>query len=90
MIGAWYRVRITYGPGHQGVHVEWTWSPEEPSEDEMKEWFDEIATREYMDWPIGKVEKMDLPEDVRLEKIKHYQARIKGAVHMLKVLGETT
>ena len=88
-MSGWYRVRITYGPGHQGVHVEWIWAPEKPSEDEMKEWFDEIANRGYMDWPIGKVEKMDLPEDVRQEKIKQYLGRIKGATAMLKVLGET-
>ena len=87
-MSGWYRVRITYGPGHQGVHVEWIWASEKPSEDEKGEWLREIANREYMDWPIGKVEKMQLPEEIRLKKVAAYREKIKGAEYMLEVLGE--
>jgi hypothetical protein len=85
---AWYKIRIVYGPGHQGTHIEYLWCAGKVTKEDKSEWCREIASREYMDWPIGRVRKVPkLPSEVRAEKVKYEQDRITSAQRMLKVLG---
>jgi hypothetical protein len=82
----WYKFYANHGPGHQS-HLEfYEWIPNGWSEEELQENWNFLFRD--TDYPIGKAEKVEeLPEKVRLEKIKHYESAAKCASYMLKTLG---
>lgn len=85
----WFRIKVAHGPGHQSHSEKYIFSSEEkPDKETKREWFDDFVS-EYggMDYPIGTVLKVKLPEKERLEKISSNIARKASAEKMLAILG---
>lgn len=83
----WYKISISHGPGHQSHSEKYVWSDTEATKDDKREWFDDFARDQYMDWPIGKVRKCALPEQERLSKIAAFKGNSRHCQYMLNVLG---
>ena len=88
----WYKIDISYGPGHQSQDTTYQYSGELLSEEEEKELgreavYDNPYARDSdnsVHWNCERVEK--LPEKERLERIKHCERSIESANRMLKIL----
>lgn len=87
---AWYKISVSYGPGHQGHEALYDYVPDEwgMSNEDLVEKFKLLFDYWHVwDEPILEYEKLaKLPEEVRQQKVAHYKKIIAGAEYMLTLL----
>lgn len=87
---AWYKVSITYGPGHQAKFEKYVWDCTHLSDDDKRELWEQYLSYD-MDWPIGRVEPIsELPFEIHSELVKEFNNKLNYAKGMLKILEKTS
>lgn len=82
----WYKVYITYGPGHMASFTEYAWSPDDLNDEYKRELIEQFIPS-YWDYPIGRCEMVDkLPPEVSKYKMVFYKQQIENAEFMLGIL----
>jgi hypothetical protein len=88
---AWYKVDIRHGPGHQSRTTKYLYFDDEDwesvsEEDKKKEAFD-MVVEYWWEYPIGNVTRIvELPEEIRQEKIEFFKDSRSEADKMIKEL----
>lgn len=84
----WYKVYITYGPGHMASFTEYVWNACVLNDEDKRELIDQF-TDGYWEYPIGSCEEIDkLPPEVSKYKMVFYKRQIENAEYMLKILAK--
>ena len=87
----WYKIEISYGPGGQGHDTLYEYASGVMCEEDEREMCQEAVETHpearYSDRARADSQLVEkLPEDVRQEKVKHYERHIESARQMLLIL----
>jgi hypothetical protein len=87
----WYRVAISYGPGHQSRCESYVYHDEQRlypgGKQDLVHYVCEQEDISADMYPVGKVKRVaKLPEDIRRKKIKECDMKIQNALRMKRIL----